>query len=72
MSRKKHLVAIRECLGNPESRDDQENMLEALLLTAATLANAMSDNSVDYSRGHVKEAADQMLEVLDQTFDLNT
>lgn len=62
--------AIRDALPAGKSREDQEASIEACLLFAATVANAMSDQSIGFSRGHVEDAFNEMLAVLADTFGL--
>ncbi len=52
----------------PKSRDEQIAECQAALLFAATVANAMSDQSVGMSINHVEETANAMAAVLEETF----
>ena len=59
--------AIRSAISGVGDPDDQKSVVQALLLTAATVANAMS-NKNGFSEELVKDSAEQMLEVLDKKF----
>lgn len=63
------IVAIHDAIGeHPNSKEEQSACIEALLLTAATVANAMSEQCHGYSKAHVTEAAETMRDTLDETF----
>ena len=62
--------AIRDAIPVATCRDDQEAIIEACLVFAATVANAMSTQSVGFSQGHVEDALNEMLAILADTFGL--
>ena len=64
------MQSIGAVLDAPTSEDEQRNMIQALIFLAATLGNAMSDNSVDFSKAHVHESAEQIRAVLNDTFSI--
>lgn len=54
----------------PRTKQDQKNLIQSLLLCAATVANTMSRNTVGFSQSHIEESAGEMVGVLNETFDL--
>ena len=68
MTRAEYMRQIHACVSRPTTRDDQVATVQALLCVAATVANAMSSDSVGFSTNHVEESANAMIAVLEETF----
>ncbi len=68
-TRSDYLEWLRD-IPNPEGFEGPRNAIQALLLVAATIANKLSENSVDISIAHISETMVSMTEVLEETFDV--
>ena len=70
-SRAFYVKKISEAVGKPRNRADQSAMAQACLMFAATVANAMSDQSLGFSSSHVQDAFSEMSETLVETFGID-
>lgn len=70
-SRAEFLRSIRSAIQCEPSLEHNRAVIEALLLTAATIANSMSQQSVGFSSAHIEESASRMAEELESTFKID-
>lgn len=61
---------LDQALSTAADADEAREMIQALLILAATRANAMSKNTVGFAVSHVNESASQMAWILEDTFDI--
>jgi hypothetical protein len=67
-TRAQYLEAIKKSLSFQRDAQETKEAIQALLLTAATLANAISDQPSGFAQALVTESAEDMIAVLDDTF----
>lgn len=67
-TRHEFMLAIQQAIAPAGSAEEKRAAIEALLCIAATIAHAMCGNSKSYSEAHVRESAEAMLAILDETF----